>query len=162
MAERPKDRATTLQAKLGFADSELATAEHDAIVADLDLNMKSVLRGLFPYITGCTGTTEKTWEYPIGKDTYGRGNPFIVGFIDIHVVVRFESTPPGYPSMLCVNFEVKSHIKSAGEVIRQIRLYEQYVPAYEMFVVVSPDTQFREVLRNQKIGFVAYTKKVAA
>lgn len=55
-----------------------------------------------------------------------------------------------------VSFEVKSHIKSAGEVIRQIRLYQEH--SGDHFVVVSPDTRFTDILREQGIGFVEYVE----
>lgn len=53
-----------------------------------------------------------------------------------------------------VYFEVKSSIPSLGELIRQIRLYQEYVDA--PFVIVCPDDTFAQSLQAQGIDFVKY------
>jgi len=52
-------------------------------------------------------------------------------------------------------FEVKPSIKSLGEVIRQVRMYQKYEREGRYFIV-CPDARFQEKLREQGIGFVKY------
>ena len=116
--------------------------------------------------------TSKVWEYPIKNGNY------LIGFVDMALFLRCPQldvigiersehreprrvhgdTPrwgvaPGrasaQPSLL---LEVKPEIRSVGEVVRQIRMYQAYQDS--LFVVVCPDDRFREVLRGQGIGFV--------
>jgi hypothetical protein len=54
-----------------------------------------------------------------------------------------------------VYFEVKTAIKSLGELIRQIRMYQEYVSS-GIFVVVCPDDRYKEQLQRQGIAFVKY------
>lgn len=56
---------------------------------------------------------------------------------------------------LTVNIEVKTKIPSLGELIRQIRMYQQYLGVRDehRFVVVSPDARFREAIERQGILF---------
>src|SRR5262245_64184354 len=53
-----------------------------------------------------------------------------------------------------VGIEVKSAIPSLGEVIRQIRVYQEHVEY--PFHVLCPDDRFAEPLRGQGIGFLTY------
>jgi len=50
-----------------------------------------------------------------------------------------------------VYFEVKATLSSAGELIRQIRMYQEYVQGE--WVVVSPDNRHRGLLESQGILF---------
>jgi hypothetical protein len=110
---------------------------------------------------------EKIWESPIVTKS-----GFAVGFADMEVIV----IPPGklsctwneqrdpqksdLPSWTCVEnkesviFEAKTSIRSVGELIRQIRLYQEYRKGH--YIVVSPDDKFADVLRGQEIQFVKY------
>jgi hypothetical protein len=53
-----------------------------------------------------------------------------------------------------IYFEVKSSLPSLGELIRQIRMYEEYVKG--KFYVVAPDDKYAEQLQRQGIGFIKY------
>ena len=115
------------------------------------------------------------WELPIQTD-----GKFIVGFVDLYVEVRQprlalagytyaegSTGTEGYrrapdPStlravvsdhwkLLQVYFEVKATLPSAGELIRQIRMYQEYVQG--QWVVVSPDDRHRSILEGQGILF---------
>lgn len=55
-----------------------------------------------------------------------------------------------------VFFEVKTKIQSLGELIRQIRFYEEYKKG--KYFVVSPESQYASLLNEQGIGFVLYDK----
>lgn len=119
--------------------------------------------------------TDVDWESPI---TTGRDNKYIVGFADMKVTydihslilepyeeIFFDHTPsmekleiPKWavtPRRNILFFEVKAAVKSLGELVRQIRMYETYV-GRDRFYVVCPDDSFKELLRKQRIGFVKY------
>lgn len=108
---------------------------------------------------------QKKWELPV------MSNQYLIGFIDL--AVRFEITKVGlsvndgqrtaqwgvWTNNYAVAFEVKSYIPSIGEVIRQVRTYQQYEPSLsyheiDRFFVVSPDHSFAKVLEAQGIGFI--------
>jgi len=124
---------------------------------------------------------ETTWEY-----TVSGANKFIVGFIDMKVVVydsdlnieniQYQGYCKGYmlthhlhseqkysiPSWwierkaqkrVCY-FEVKSTLPSLGELIRQIRMYQEFLNG--SFYVVAPDDKYAQQLQKQGIGFVKY------
>lgn len=123
---------------------------------------------------------KKTWEYAVGSGQPPR--VFTVGFIDMVVdykkpkltikniewshrddkIVRIldgclpewdVSTYyfPNYDDKPLA-FEVKPTIRSLGEVIRQIRMYEQHLQA--KYFIVSPDDRFAKMLNDQGIGFI--------
>lgn len=117
-----------------------------------------------------------TWEKPV------MNNKFMVGFIDIQTAVftpsigvgGLEWTSYGSPRYInkplfwniappykmvgseafILNFEAKSTIPSLGELIRQVRMYEEFVKG--KFYVVSPDTRFAKQITGQGIGFIKY------
>jgi hypothetical protein len=112
----------------------------------------------------------KTWEKPIVT-----ANNFTVGFADLEVVVQFsedldycENDHPLRVQKPVIDwftiikkehviFEAKTAIASVSEVIRQIRLYQQYQPG--VYVVVSPDDRYAEVMRSQGIQFLKYEEQ---
>ena len=107
---------------------------------------------------------KKTWEKPI---VTAKG--YAIGFADMEVVAfrpsmlsfsycdRLDANRPAaewYVEIVKehVVFEVKTAIRSVGELVRQIRLYQEYLKGH--YIVVSPDDRFAEVLREQGIQFV--------
>ena len=148
-------KGQTLQQRLGFGDPELSTPQHDSIMMWLDSRMGTFVKENAPdpaeYEDGCEATLDKistTWERPILSGKY------MVGFADLQVSTRWRIDGPGrfYMDSLSFWFEVKPVIRSVGEVIRQIRMYQEYTEG-EWFVV-SPDTRWADVLAAQNIGFV--------
>lgn len=100
----------------------------------------------------------KTWESPVMAR-----NDFMVGFIDMKVTVQhsdvrieggkwIESNPICIRSKDEYLFEIKPTIQSVGELIRQIRMYQQYQEGD--YMVVSPDDRFASILNAQGIGFL--------
>jgi hypothetical protein len=67
-------------------------------------------------------------------------------------------------------FEIKSRIPSLGEMIRQLRMYEQYIPnparqysssrTNSRLGVVSPDRRFAREIRNEGFFFVPLSPSV--
>lgn len=140
-----KPRAQTIQARFGFKDNDLKTATHDTIMIWLDKNLAHVinyLRNEYELDIPDYDNITTIWEQPIMS---GANNQYCIGFVDMWLP----------QCRICV--EVKSKIDSAGELIRQIRMYEQYVRHVDSFVVVSPDDRFKSALESQGILFYKYT-----
>jgi|GEM_PF-1678164 len=102
----------------------------------------------------------KKWEAAIRNRDYVVGSiDFLVQInrpvLDIKVADGFPQWENGYGAVE-VLFEVKSQIKSLGELLRQIRFYQEYQRG--IYVVVSPDDRFAGVLRDQGIRFVLAPK----
>ena len=109
----------------------------------------------------------KIWESPI---VTSKG--FAVGFADMEVPVELpKQLSSSYPEVYgrevdeadlpkwwvemrreSVIFEAKTSIRSVGELIRQIRLYQEYKKGH--YIVVSHEDKFADVLREQGIQFV--------
>jgi hypothetical protein len=119
--------------------------------------------------------TEKTWEFAISSGNY------VIGFLDLFVKVEipglnlFTGIGSYQPKVHIdkrnttheILFEVKTSIPSLGELIRQIRFYQEYLPdgkdmraavgfADRKYIVVCPDDRFKEPLAQQGIGFLKY------
>jgi len=106
------------------------------------------------------------WEVPIMSDKY------VVGFVDLmlkwswdevtidtgggwaisHPNAKVTWEVKRFSQVVCI--EAKSSIPSLGELVRQIRLYEQYCE--KPYVVVSPDARYADVLKSQGIEFYHY------
>jgi hypothetical protein len=149
-------RAQTIQARFGFADNDLKTPRHDEIMLWLDQHIDEVSSAV---VGKAVEITQKTWEKPVMADKY------IIGFVDLfafaHKGYSDSHTPTGYKRCgFC--FEVKTTIPSLGELIRQIRMYKEYIHkkaedwGYPLFVIISPDARFADALRSQGIEFYHY------
>lgn len=124
----------------------------------------------------------KIWELPVTTQAnYSSGNSskYTVGFVDMainfsifrQIVAGFSGEYKGngeywtelkekiridfQPNQYWIYFEVKTEINSLGELIRQIRHYEEYLPG--KYYIVSPDDKFRDTLKEQRIGFIKYS-----
>jgi len=115
------------------------------------------------------------WELPLQTDS-----KFLVGFVDLYVAVRqprlvltgytyadrcsglevyrrapdprtLRAVVSNHWEVMPIYFEVKATLPSAGELIRQIRMYQEYVQGE--WVVVSPDDRHRRILESQGIQF---------
>jgi hypothetical protein len=117
---------------------------------------------------------EKIWEAPVTQS----GAKYVIGFLDMVVLVEntelevaelvssyagFEQIRRPLPKWTVTwpdtpqrgfGFEAKVAIPSLGELIRQLRLYQQYC-RYQLYVV-SPDDRFAEQLLAQGFGFIKY------
>lgn len=107
------------------------------------------------------GSIVKIWEKPILSGAY------TIGFVDMQVAVRpcVLCIPDGWPRSSAISFdqelsreevhmiEVKPEIRSLGEVIRQIRMYQTHCSGAK-FHVCCPDSRFEKQLAAQKIGFI--------
>jgi hypothetical protein len=120
----------------------------------------------------------KIWEAPVTQS--GATTKYVIGFLDMVVLVentelevaglyndssyvgfeeirrplpKWRVTWPDTPQR-GLGFEAKVAIPSLGELIRQLRLYQQYC-RYQLYVV-SPDDRFAEQLLAQGFGFIKY------
>jgi hypothetical protein len=170
-------KASTLQQRFGFQDDDLKNPNHDEIMMWLDSYVDTIVKLILKYegswskekidelqtknyISGelpikPAMEIKKIWEYPVQAK-----NGFMIGFIDMLV--------EAYPPCLTTNgnkwevdwhtkrfvFEVKSILPTLGELIRQIRMYEEFVG--KAFYVVAPDDKYAKMLNQQGIGFIKY------
>ena len=150
-----KNEPFTLAAKMGFGDHQLTTPKHDEIMIWLDANFENWLKEC-RYFDEEFAITEKTWEKPI---VTGKGNTFTVAFVDLWVKVQI---PRGDTHGFAI--EVKPEIPSLGELVRQMRHQETYIPNTNFFnqnygaklhmMVCSPDMRFEDQLKKQNIEFI--------
>jgi len=121
---------------------------------------------------------KKIWEDPVTQS--GAATKYVIGFLDMVVLVEntelevtelyqdssyvgFEKIRRPLPKCRVTwadtpqrgfGFEAKVAIPSLGELIRQLRLYQQY--CRHQLYVVSPDDRFAEQLLAQGFGFIKY------
>lgn len=125
-----------------FQDSDHATSQHDEIMLWLDRNIRRVLHDLFPDLTG--RMQMKVWEYPVA------GARSVIGYVDLYIELVSED------AMHCICFEVKTKLL-LGETIRQITFYRRnLILMRPIFVLVSPDDRYADILREQGILFYKY------
>jgi len=112
--------------------------------------------------------TKKRWEHPIVSKEY------TIGFVDIYAVCEVpfldisglkyslegldndSKLPEWYIGLHQkeIAFEIKTSIPSLGELIRQIRMYQTYLPI--PYIIVSPEDKFAKHINNQGINFYKY------
>lgn len=158
--------SNTLSQRLGFADPDLWSPEHDRMVTWLTEPevLLCVLRQAWPETLAqrraeaavVLGLNDVPWERvtqvelekPIVRD---RG--CVVGFVDLVAVVGWGGDD-GAVVEAVFYLEVKPRITSVGSLLRQINLYRLYVSgAY--WIVVSSSEQHRALLRDQGVALVA-------
>jgi hypothetical protein len=133
--------------RFGLSDADLKTPGHDALLLWVDANQQKIV----DHLLGGHKVTRCTWEYPISN------KGFVVGYWDVRLDLRGESTNVIFPSKRCVLVEIKTSIPSLGELVRQLRLYEYHtsVEAIErLTLVVSPDDRWASQLQSQGFAFL--------
>lgn len=175
-------KATTLAQRFGFADPELTTPKHDELMCLLDVGSESYFKKFVsapkrPRVLVGAGDPPRptdwieqypisiaevrvrlTWEVPVMNGNY------MIGFADMFITVtalfvngltfaqgnKWMAQSDEVSQSVWV--EVKPSIPSAGECIRQIRMYQQYCPG--SWYIFSPDERFRSVIEGQGIKFI--------
>jgi hypothetical protein len=123
---------------------------------------------------------QKVWELPVMSQTSHMSNKYTVGFIDFAAtfdIPRISLTGIKYktigyhneqflddiedvldfvfhPMTKSIYVEVKTEIKSIGELIRQINHYRTYLRGD--YYVLCPDNSSKNILEEQNIGFINY------
>ena len=182
-----KQRANTVQERFGFADDDLKKPKHDEMMLWLDKHAEEFTKAIIEWTDVWPASLvgrkmgryqnlgdlpprevrlTKIWEDPV---THLGATKYVIGFLDM--VVRVEITEllvderpipkwlglwPNTPQRT-IGFEAKTEIPSLGELIRQLRLYQQYC-RHALFVV-SPDDNFAAQLVEQGFGFIKYPDK---
>jgi hypothetical protein len=143
---------------------ELAATEGK--LADLDERLRHLPANHWVPVT--EQVQLKRSEHPILSGNY------TIGFVDLYVATQRNElwlpcyqqnyklpeprpieTRPGY------YFEVKPQIRSFGELVRQLRMYESYIDKEARLAVVSPDTRFAAAISGEGFPFLAITPDAA-
>jgi len=145
----PKEKP--LQTKFGFVDEDLKTPAHDALMFWIDENICEILAEIFN-LTEAPKIVVKRWEFVL-KDK----REIIMGSADMYV--HATSAQHDY----AVFIEAKPKIRALGELLRQINIYKagsdfslttnRGNSLWPKWLVVSPDAQFADKLKEQGIFF---------
>jgi hypothetical protein len=145
-------KTKTLQQRFGFVDEDLKTPAHDALMFWIDENAPEILAEIFKLTEG-PKILIKRWEFILETKRES-----LLGAADmyIHAVSGHQD--------FALFIEAKPKIRSLGELIRQINFYKagshftQHTSRgdylHPQWLVVSPDDQFADKLREQRIHFL--------
>lgn len=143
-------KAKSLNEKFGFMDEDLKTKNHDDIIS-LCINKQDKLFKQSGVEWAKSEMLEDTaLEYWVQQRGYN-GNVFPIGAIDIMFTFKFPSDIVGDTRSLGV--EVKTYIRSMGELIRQVNLYSSY-ERYTKWVVVAPYQEHVSMLATAGIKYI--------
>lgn len=152
-------KAKTHLEKLGFSDSDKKDSNHDVIQKWVQKNIETIIAETFmaknphPY-----EITEVQWEFPVNH--INGSFKMLVGYVDIVARVKgqfyFSDTKKFEYSERYAFIEVKTKIPSVGELIRQMRAYQNYNDKRTSYIVVSPDDRHTETLNSQGFYFYKY------
>jgi hypothetical protein len=144
-------KAKSLQERFGFLDEDLKTPAHDALMFWIDENISEILAEVFN-LTIAPKILARRWEFTLKNE-----RDFILGAADMFVHARSGQCD------VAVFIEAKPKIRSLGELIRQINFYKAgsdfsvHIPSGDYlqpkWLVVAPDDQFADKLREQGILF---------
>lgn len=152
-------KAKTLIERLGFVDPDKKSSEHDKIQIWLYRNAHKVIDELFVNGTETFEIQQNEWELKLIEHThyYTSSKKQIVGFVDLYVSYLKPTDNPEqrFP---CVYFEVKASIPSLGQLLRQLKFYQEYIDGGNRakIVVVCPDDQYKQILEEQGFYFYKY------
>jgi hypothetical protein len=159
-----------------IADARVSSATQLEQVKELCLELESWTPPPRPEVP-VARVAKVTWEQPIGDPRW------IAGFIDLHAVLspvleevflsgckgqfgtthdrEYRVSVPAWGTWAYsaeFAFEVKTTLPSLGDLIRQIRFYQEKWgrPQPPRFYVVSGETKFVSPLQSQGIGFIEY------
>jgi hypothetical protein len=149
-------KAKTLMQKVGFLDPDKKTPLHDKMQKWVYYNFEKSIEQIVP-LNFEYKIVKKEWEYKLETELtkYQRVSS-IVGFVDLKVTIELMETK----KYISFYFEIKTEIPSLGELIRQLRFYEKYIPQYtenkNLVIVVSPNDEHKEILNEQGFHFYKY------
>lgn len=153
-------KAKTMMQKSGFVDSDKKSPEHDKIQKWIYNNPEKVLDTI-PILKGKNfKILNKKWEYTLLDKSYlNRDSYPIAGYIDL--AFYLEASSPivqNNSTETSVYVEIKTSIPSLGELIRQLRFYENYLELDKgiRILVVCPDDSDQQILEEQGFWFYKY------
>lgn len=151
-----KNKAQTLQQRMGFLDEDLKSITHDEMMS-LFLEEEWVndfLIKLFPKLKEIEFKIDKPrFETSVFRDKY------MIGFIDVIIGVGFPKKGSDYLEWHKICIEIKSHSKiSAGELIRQIETYRNagYYDKCRWVLFVNGEYPMKKLLLASEIRTVEY------
>ena len=150
-------KAKTHLEKLGFSDKDKKDSKHDVIQKWVEKNIKTVIEETCMIGNPNPFTIKSVkWEYPVNHIS---GNyKMLVGYVDIVAHIKgqiyFNDSKQYEEVDSYVFIEVKTEIPSLGELIRQMRAYQNYNDKRTSYVIVSPDDRHIETLESQGFLFL--------
>lgn len=149
-------KAKTLLEKMGFVDEDKKSPSHDKIQNWTYKNVKTIIDELFSKGEWTYQILSNEWEYEVFAYSYKSKS--IVGFVDIAVKLEKDTDKKEWDDERPrIFFEIKTKIPSAGELLRQLKVYKTHLTyKKQAFVVVSPDDKFSELLKEQGFFFYKY------
>ena len=100
-------------------------------------------------------------EMPLVPKQVGQKFVSIKGYIDIFVtgvMAKPANSEDHFWSRLDYPIEVKSHIKSITETMRQINTHRAYMRPGVDYVLASPDNRFIDLLESQDVNYIELEK----
>lgn len=154
------------------------TVDYDNQTVNIDLQALDINNIAIPPYPNNVYIDDKIWEKPVMSKQY------IIGFVDLYITfalpelrltcldydgrrfsfnddVRSAAFTFGaeYRCWRKLAIEVKTKIPSLGELLRQIRMYQEYMRC--KYLVVCPDSRFRKQIEDQGIMFLEYDPKAS-
>lgn len=152
-------KAKTHLQKLAFLDSDKKESQHDIIQTWAYRNMKEIILNTVMLNSKSNFEISKVnWEHTV---MYKNGNyKMVVGYIDLQTKIDgdfyFHDTKKFENTTREIFIEVKTKIPSLGELFRQIRAYQAYETSKREYIIIAPDDQHAEILREQGFHFYKY------
>lgn len=151
----------TLMKRMGFADKELTTPEHDKLMMALTQNNNYYAEYLFrrrysvinidgKNVMDCDSFGEKIkifFEVPVLSD-----NKYVIGVVDAIAII----------GVVALLIEAKPKVTSFGETMRQLNIYGEFISNlrnkfqfnYISTVIISlEDSEFKDMFKKQGILF---------
>ncbi|MEQ8625513.1 MAG: hypothetical protein RJQ00_00390 [Vicingaceae bacterium] len=154
-------KAKTHLEKLGFKDSDKMNADHDTIQIWTAENIREIISKTVMH----NNPHDFKVRQPVWEDqvmNVNRDFKQVVGFIDLWTKIQCKlfdkEDKEWFETEINVFIEVKTQIKSLGELIRQMRAYQAYEPRHlrNEYIIVSPDDKFQKLLNQQGFYFHKY------
>ncbi len=152
-------KAKTHLEKLGFSDSDKKDSKHDIIQKWVQKNINEIVSETIMKNNPHPFTIVNVqWEYPVN---HINGNfKMLVGYVDIVAKIKgkiYFSDSKEYENVDTYAFiEIKTQIPVLGELIRQMRAYQNYNDKRTSYIIVSPDDRHIETLLSQGFYFYKY------
>jgi len=154
-----KIKAKTHLEKMGFKDPDRQETSHKVIQEWVYKNIDKVIaetvmaKNTKPY-----KIIQNKWEHEI---IHVSGNyKALIGFIDLLAVIDgtfwFKDLNDYENMNRKVFIEVKSKIPDLGELFRQMNSYRAYENRDTLYVIVSPDDEKEQIIREQGFYFYKY------
>jgi hypothetical protein len=133
-------------------DNQLKTPEHDRLMCMLlDESIKDLICKMY----NCEPGNENAMklEVPI----FNGPNKFLIGIIDAVYYGRADVIWDDGKKRKCgiaIPIEIKPHILSIGDTLRQLNIYKSYLNDHEEILLITQDEQYREIFESQDFKYM--------